>query len=961
MLPESRVPHLLLAISLAVTTALPPLGAQAHKPGTSPAKPTLQQAVVVEVYEHDLGKAMKLYQAIADDTATAPDTRAQAMLRLAKVYRRLGERAQADAAFRRAAAGTGAAAQEAKAILSGAVQDDGDLVAAKVEQVLLAMRLTGKPNTAELQWIGAAAVPHVIRAIEAEKADLRFLSNASGAAMALGGKDVVAWLERTRQSEDVLRKRAVIKGYWVESAEVGAALAKFLDDKDPAVRLEVLQHRSMVVNTAARAIALLDDPDASVRRQAGRILFGSWRKLGHADEVRDLEVALPKLDPTGFLGEIPGLSLRDWLCRNPSPLPKNHRGRQLALDCMSRLKIDASWPGFSGPLPQNAYEKELLATARAFGRRAASVGGVLTSCLPSWTRSALPSALELVKLGQGHEEPLARWIAKVGTRDDVPAVAAARFAGDFHNAQPTLEDWVSRVGTPADALGTLIQMADPWFREHGDNLKFSRVQFVVHAIVASDSEEAAEYLARAAHQWPELTKMLSPSWRHPSPGLRRVLRRLLVEPGAELAKARNYAFSGLIYHVRDPGDAGAFVKAYELGLESSGGGSDFYGLRIPTGRGLSGLREQFGDEHAPIVSACLAGGPRAAFEDFCMAKRGPKLVAAALPHLLRAPAVPLPGHTGHNLRSALFEETLRNFASAPEVLRVAKPTFIQALAHEDVRLRQVVLDRLPVAFLSDPRVQRALVQQFADVDLGYRRRALGFARRLPRSTPGLVAALEARLRDSSPEIVSLAAWLLQSRAPKVLEKHIDDLLTHSSGDVRERAAHFWVETHGPEGFAKVAALLANHHHKNVETLVDKVGSYMDLRAVPYLLQALKNPFAAKHAEQALKSIRFYHEEKSRWDRLMAGSGFQTGSAAEALIQQFHRTKQPAVKLAAVASLGTLADPESLPFLVKLMDDPDAALAAAARDAAAKINTRTAAAGKPENRSPGAGEQGKKRP
>lgn len=74
------------------------------------------------------------------------------------------------------------------------------------------------------------------------------------------------------------------------------------------------------------------------------------------------------------------------------------------------------------------------------------------------------------------------------------------------------------------------------------------------------------------------------------------------------------------------------------------------------------------------------------------------------------------------------------------------------------------------------------------------------------------------------------------------------------------------------------------------------------------------------------AFRFYHEQKSQW---MKGSGFETTSAAEALVQQVNGSKNKDVRLAAVASLGTLGDAETLPLLVKLIGDSDVAV----RDAA----------------------------
>ena len=44
-----------------------------------------------------------------------------------------------------------------------------------------------------------------------------------------------------------------------------------------------------------------------------------------------------------------------------------------------------------------------------------------------------------------------------------------------------------------------------------------------------------------------------------------------------------------------------------------------------------------------------------------------------------------------------------------------------------------------------------------------------------------------------------------------------------------------------------------------------------------------------------------------------------------------------IRLAAIASLGTLGEAETLPFLVKLIGDDDAGIARAAKDSVRRIN------------------------
>ena len=119
----------------------------------------------------------------------------------------------------------------------------------------------------------------------------------------------------------------------------------------------------------------------------------------------------------------------------------------------------------------------------------------------------------------------------------------------------------------------------------------------------------------------------------------------------------------------------------------------------------------------------------------------------------------------------------------------------------------------------------------------------------------------------------------------------------------------------------------------------------DMRAVPFLLEALKdeNATVRKAAEEELKSIRFYNEQKQLWTRLMNGTDLTAASAAEALVKQATDGKKD-VRLTAIQSLGTLGKVETLPFLVKLMGDEDPDIRKAAKAAADRINTAKAKAG-----------------
>ncbi|HGY90674.1 MAG TPA: HEAT repeat domain-containing protein, partial [Planctomycetes bacterium] len=84
---------------------------------------------------------------------------------------------------------------------------------------------------------------------------------------------------------------------------------------------------------------------------------------------------------------------------------------------------------------------------------------------------------------------------------------------------------------------------------------------------------------------------------------------------------------------------------------------------------------------------------------------------------------------------------------------------------------------------------------------------------------------------------------------------------------------------------------------------------------------------------------FYFDQKERWERWMKGVGLDAGSAADALLQQAAPDQDKEIRLAAIRSLGTLGVAETLPLLIRFMQEKDEDIARAAREAVERINAR----------------------
>lgn len=106
---------------------------------------------------------------------------------------------------------------------------------------------------------------------------------------------------------------------------------------------------------------------------------------------------------------------------------------------------------------------------------------------------------------------------------------------------------------------------------------------------------------------------------------------------------------------------------------------------------------------------------------------------------------------------------------------------------------------------------------------------------------------------------------------------------------------------------------------------------LDAKAVPALLNVLGdgNEAVRTAAKEALEQIRFYHDEKARWERFFNGQEVSMVGAAQRLLQQAAPDQPLAQRLLAIRSLGTLGTPEVLPFLIDWIaqGSPEVGLAA----------------------------------
>jgi len=208
---------------------------------------------------------------------------------------------------------------------------------------------------------------------------------------------------------------------------------------------------------------------------------------------------------------------------------------------------------------------------------------------------------------------------------------------------------------------------------------------------------------------------------------------------------------------------------------------------------------------------------------------------------------------------------------------------------------------------------------------------------LPTRDPNSKKALPALLKSRDEKMVGLAYEILgkQPQAVSLVQNILWEFLADSRW--ASEAASALVLDPGKKDL--VPALLEAWKLPGLQSrhlLLKAMGRTLDDRVIPVLLEALSDPddLVASAADAALKRIRTVREQRQAFEVWqLAGGGL---SPVAALLKKL-RSPKTEVRVAAIQSLGTLGAKEALPFLVDLLEDPDAEIVAAARKALARIN------------------------
>jgi HEAT repeat protein len=934
-----------------------------------PTNDALRDAIARAELEHDDAAARDALAAIADDDAVDPAVRRHAWLRLAKLSRRRGDDRTARELLERAAAGTDAVARAAGELLE---QDPQDPERARQlrerAEVALDRYLRNSGSLPDVLWFGDTAASLLIREYERLRSP-----SVTDPYQQLTGKVVAAlWhldsdtsraflAEQLGAADPGPRRLAVtaMDSNWTVPVANLPLLRTALEDSDALVVIQALsQWRLLGIDDLAPKIA---DPRVTVRLAAlqsvhrwvdGLISNGETRNAPERREDSEriaaaLPVPLAATDPAEFrlagslLCKIGGFSAagRGLLARSLTKLG----------DAAGHVWLAPRRPDFAGVNENAAALRSALDELGPVDPKTATAGQRVASNLfeiylyyDAWDRDALDAVLTGARLGYG--SPPRQWLEAHALPDDAPRIVEATAEA------PAFEEiaaWLVHRDLPESGFEPLRRIAER--RMQAVKLDATTSQLLV-ALGRTGHPDAAPFLREVAAHPDSATRKAAlgalafAGVRRNDGATRDALRSALlaVETQDDVERGRHAArlFGQLVrmgdVEVFDVPDAvqEKFTKREPVEAIPGAGSTWSY---------------QYG---GPLLGDWLAVATRSeglvdwwhGYTDAELSRLWQRLLAP------RADG----GWRGD------WEAVDRLLAFVPG-RRDGIPDALVLVLCEAFAARCATDDGLG----SDPvlralsklvsRETRALFGDRADVAAGLDalRTSLWSApsagvRRAAAQGAWLPLDEERRARLvgllADPDLgVAAAAWgrLIHDAGIPVDAGQVASGLSSPNAEVRRRALEF--ASTAPAGLGDaVRPALADPSEGNRALACSVLGATLRLEVVPELLAMLKDSSAAvrEQARGALQSIRFYHDEKAHWDRVFAGkAGLTAASAAEALLDQARPGNDPETRVLAIRSLGVLAAPETLPFLITWTKDGDPGVAEAARAAIATIHTR----------------------
>ena len=907
---------LLLAALLTLSARTAPALADDPTPGPRAA---IQKAKVLHASEQNLAAAIDLLDAVVNDPEASVEHRTEALFELGGLWRHAGDGDRAVLCFRKASEGAGPFAVRAGAVLDGSEAAQAEL-AERIERLIYNVRGGGERGIEareQLAYVGEAAVPAIVKTIHAEKVDLYLVQQLIEVLLEIGGPKTGEFIESVAASNDRLFKRFVTQGFRNASRKrsLTGPFQKLLSDPSPDVRAEALG-AAVGLLSVDTLIRIASDENARVR--TGALVQLADQSRG----VLKMPGAMAKLAPAitrSLHSTDQGETTAALEFLRNSFLLSTPAGRSLFLTVLGDADLLES-PATARWYPSRSFRnpggilvldfdappaaEDTLQVARAIQppwpeSRRDALAEFIQRCVDAWDASQMDAVLALVGLGYDPRVRggLSKYIVRNATAQH--AVRVAQHLDEL--AKPDdVREWLLTLRHDIADLDRMRDLVREKIDRPTDQLSRSVPDLLT-------------FLAQTQH--PDIVPvLLEAAERHPEPLFEKVAYALSQVEGEA-------ATQGLHRLVRldVPGDrTWALLNLAMRGAEEvPEAARDAYARgRITSRRDRSFLvrlvEEGFDSrlsskETARAFELVLSTGSPIAWEampiiyGYSRYETSPEVSRAFLRELAKF-------HTP----SSLFNEFNIAFNHLKEYPEVA-PIAALALSTGDARIVSMGI----TWFYRNP------------------------------GNPGVIASQEtiARVMQEGPGSMShLAAEVLARTGTDFAREKLREATRHPAHEIRLTAIRSLYAVFRDEPADRLIELLGDAEPEIRRTSAGLLGATLDKSAVGPLLEALRDPDASVRAsiQGAVRTIQEYHETRARWAAWVEES--ERGeklSTADALMQQAAPDQPEVVRVAAIESLGTVGDPNTLPFLVRLVGDDDPAIAQAARAAIARINGKPA--------------------
>ncbi len=873
----------------------------------------LDKALLVQKSEHNLTDAERRIRSVlgADDVPAV--TQERAMLLLGKCLRAQGREAEGNAALAAAARGNSRFAQEAQAVLSGEEAARRRLERQVNGLVLAVKESASAPEHGFLVDLGDPAVPFIVRAMDAEQ-DHTAVRRLAVVLLRIGSRQVHDYIDRVVRSKDAFSRRVLLTALKEikpeERAVVGRGFVPLIDSAVSKERRELVTLLFDVL-TADELVAYFNVDDEELRRD---VVVAIHQRGAFRDE-RVMAAVLPTLENflTSGASKEQDIALAFILDERCAETPS---GRRLFLDAAVRGILKDQM--FDEPLSKRLHSLGVLPRVPAVERAvpAAELGdalrrsatsvtantirlkGIVMASIPTWQPDAVPAALELPQL-VGDSEQIVPWL--LHNADDDHVTAIARCLGSFQGSLGAAVHWLEERPMNAEAIVAIDQwLRQPEFRsalrgafatrvmESGRMTRRGRpaADALLSMLGARDTPEARDVLVREAARDDGIGSVfhaISPV--APDEFLLRLLGAFHDNHARDRGRVLEILVARGVFSLHD--FAAAFAKDVYFDKKFCSALFDGYSA----------------DQYVEFVNTILNTGDETALASFrecvqfTLRAREPNL-PETVARTLFARALQ-PGLDAYRIVESLLRAPL-HFSDPSELKRLRRNLYRRALASGEEEIMEAALS----SYALHPE-DRTLV--------------------------------ETHLEHPSERIVKRSLYSLRNLGDKASLPAVAACLKHRDHNVRELAVQVLYRVGGDDVIPQLESLARDPEPSVRGAVYAVLGHSTSERAADILLAGLRDLDVHKTAAESLQRIEAYFEHRRRWDSWKESLSLEGESAAAALLKQARSGRSTKIRRAAIESLGTLAEPETLPLLIELMEDSDTSIAAAAEAAVTRIN------------------------